>query len=91
VGTGLDIDLLFSALATAAGFEARFAMISDRGQVFFNPRMAQAYFMRAYEVAVQVNDQWRFFDRQSTYVPFGMLRWQEEGTPALISDLKIPF
>jgi len=51
VGTGFDIDLLFSALATAAGFEARFAKISDRGQFFFNPGMAQAYFMRAYEVA----------------------------------------
>lgn len=90
VGTGFDIELLFSALATAAGFEARFAKISDRGQFFFNPGMAQAYFMRSYEVAVQVNDQWRFFDPASTYVPFGMLRWQEEGTPALITDPKDP-
>lgn len=90
VGTGLDIDLLFSALATAAGFEARFALISDRAQVFFNPRIAQAYFMQAHDVAVQVNDQWRFFDPASTYVPFGMLRWQEEGTPALILDPKDP-
>jgi hypothetical protein len=90
VGTGFDIDLLFSALATAAGFEARFAKISDRGQFFFDARMAQTYFMRTYEVAVQVNDQWRFFDPASTYVPFGMLRWQEEGTPALITDPKEP-
>ena len=52
--------------------------------------MAQTYFMRAYEVAVQVNDQWRFFDPASTYVPFGMLRWQEAGTPALITDPKEP-
>ena len=90
VGTGFDIDLLFSALATASGFEARFAKISDRSQFFFNPGMAQAYFMRAYEVAVQVNDHWQFFDPASTYVPFGMLRWQEEGTPALITDPKDP-
>ena len=43
-GTGLDIDLLFQPLATAAGFDTRFAQ-SDRGQFFFNPNMAQTYFL----------------------------------------------
>ncbi|HVP46649.1 MAG TPA: DUF3857 and transglutaminase domain-containing protein [Bryobacteraceae bacterium] len=85
-GTGLDIDLLFGALATAAGFDARYAKMADRSQFFFNPDMAQAYFLRAYEVAVKLNDHWSFFDPASTYVPFGMLRWQEEGTAALITD-----
>jgi hypothetical protein len=86
MGTGLDIDLLFGALATAAGFDARFAKMADRGQFFFNHAMAQAYFMQAYEVAVKLDDHWKFFDPASTYVPFGMLRWQEEGTEALITD-----
>jgi Domain of Unknown Function with PDB structure (DUF3857) len=86
MGTGLDIDLLFGALATAAGFDARYAKMADRGQFFFNHTMAQSYFLRAYEVAVKLDDHWRFFDPASTYVPFGMLRWQEEGTEALISD-----
>jgi hypothetical protein len=86
MGTGLDIDLLFGALATAAGFDARFAKMADRGQFFFNHDMAQTYFLRAYEVAVKLDDHWRFFDPASTYVPFGMLRWQEEGTEALITD-----
>jgi len=90
MGTGLDIDLLFGALATAAGFEARFAKIADREQFFFNPAMAQTYFLRAYEVAVKVDDHWNFFDPASTYVPFGMLRWQEEGTAALIADSDSP-
>lgn len=90
MGTGLDIDLLFAALATAAGFDARFAKIADRDQFFLSPTTAQSYFMKSYEIAVKVNDQWRFFDPASTYVPFGMLRWQEEGTAALITDSKEP-
>ncbi len=90
LGTGLDIDLLFGALATAAGFDARYAEIADRSQFFFNAEMAESYFLRAYEVAVKVNDHWSFFDPASTYVPFGMLRWEEEGTAALISGPKDP-
>jgi len=90
MGTGLDIDLLFGALATAAGFDARFAKMADRGQFFFNHGTAQAYFLRVYEVAVKLDDHWRFFDPASTYVPFGMLRWQEEGTEALITDSDDP-
>jgi len=37
-----------------------------------------------------VDDEWRFFDPASATIPFGMLRWQEEGTDALISDPKEP-
>jgi hypothetical protein len=89
-GTGLDIDFLFAALATAAGFEARFAKLSDRSQRFFDPKFTNPYFMRAYNIAVKLGDGWRFFDPASTYVPFGMLRWQEEGVQALICDGKEP-
>jgi len=38
----------------------------------------------SYNIAVRLNDQWRFFDPAGRYLPFGMLRWQEEGIPALI-------
>ena len=90
MGTTRDIDLLFGALATAAGFEARLAKLSDRGDLFFDMGNADGYFMDTYNIAVKVNDQWRFFDPGSAYVPFDMLRWQEEGIPALISDPKEP-
>jgi hypothetical protein len=89
-GTGLDIDFLFGALATAAGFDARFAKLSDRSTRFFDPTFTDDYFMRAYNIAVKINDQWRFFDPASTYTPYGMLRWQEEGIQALITDAKEP-
>ena len=89
-GTGTDIDFLFAALAQAAGFEARYAKLGDRSRKFFDPNFTNPYFMRAYNIAVKVGDQWRFFDPASTYVPFGMLRWQEEGIQALVCDSKEP-
>ena len=39
---------------------------------------------------MRVGDSWRFYDPASTYVAMGMLRWQEEGQDALVSDPKEP-
>ena len=89
-GTGYDIDMLFAALAQAAGFDARWAMLSDRSEWFLQPNTADTYFLNTYEVAILMNGQWKFFDPASTYIPFGMLRWQEEGVLALVSDPKDP-
>ncbi len=89
-GTGSDINFLFAAMATAAGFEARFAKLGDRSKKFFDVNFTNDYFMRAYNIAVKVGDKWRFFDPGSQYVPFGMLRWQEEGIQALVADSKEP-
>jgi hypothetical protein len=33
-----------------------------------------------------VGEEWRIYDPASTYVPYGMLRWQVEGEDALLSD-----
>ncbi len=43
MGTGNDIDMLFMALATASGLEARFAGLSDRGDIFFDPSFARSF------------------------------------------------
>lgn len=90
MGSGSDIDLLFAAMANAAGFDARVSLVADRGDVFFNPNFANAYFLEPANIAVRVGDQWRFFDPGFNYVPEGMLRWQEEGQSALITDSKEP-
>ncbi len=87
-GTGTDINFLFAAMAGAAGMEARYARIGDRSRKFFDPGFTNLYFLGGYNIAVKFGDQWRFFDPASTYVPFGMLRWQEEGIQALITDSK---
>jgi hypothetical protein len=90
MGTSFDIDMLFAALANAAGFEARVIHLADRGDVFFDRAFTDDYFIRTFDVAVRVGETWRYYDPASTYVPFGMLRWQEEGQEALLSDPKEP-
>jgi hypothetical protein len=88
VGTHEDIDLAFGALATAAGFDARYARLSNRSDIFFDTSFANDHFLRRYDIAVQVDGKWRFYDPASRAVPPGMLAWYEEGTPALVSDPK---
>lgn len=89
-GDGSDILTLFGALATALGYDARIAMTAGRDDIFFDPDFADEYFINSTNVAVRVGDRWRFFDPSYSYLPFGMLRWQEEGTPTLITDPKDP-
>lgn len=89
-GTAADVDLLFAALATAAGFDARIVLAPDRGELFFDKSIANAYFLEPSNIAVRVADNWRFYNPGYNYVPLGMLRWQEEGEQALVTDPKQP-
>jgi uncharacterized protein DUF3857/transglutaminase superfamily protein len=88
MGTGSDIDELFATLAMAAGFETRPAILSDRSDVFFDKNFTSSYFLRTIDVAVKVGSEWRFFEPGTPYIPFGMIRWQQEAIPALILDPK---
>jgi len=90
MGTGKDIDLLFAALANAAGFEARMVRLGDRSDFFLDKSFPDDYFIQTYDIAVRLGEQWLFYDPASTYVPQGMLRWEEEGQDALLSDPKEP-
>jgi hypothetical protein len=90
IGSGGDIDLLFAALATAAGFDARIVLAPDRGDLFFNKQLPNVYFIDPRMIAVNSGGTWKFFNPGYNYLPFGMLRWQEEGEQALITDPKQP-
>jgi hypothetical protein len=90
MGTGGDIDLLFGALAKAAGFDARLALAGNRNDIFFNKNYANSYFLGSSFIAVQVGDGWKFFSPAEMYTPFGMLGWPEEAQPTLITDSKEP-
>jgi hypothetical protein len=90
MGTGFDVNMLFAAMVSAEGFEARLARIADRSDLPFDRGFPDDYFMRAWDIAVRVGDQWRFYDAAARELPSGMLRWQEEGAQALISDPKEP-
>ena len=90
MGSGGDIDLLFAALASAAGFDARIVLAPDRGDLFFNKELPNVYFIDPRMIAVNAGGTWKFFNPGYNYLPFGMLRWQEEGQQALITDPKQP-
>ena len=89
-GTTGDIDLLFAALANAAGFDARIAYSPDRGDLFFDKSLPNQYFIDPQNIAVNVGGTWKFYNPGFNYVPLGMLRWQEEGEQALITDPRNP-
>ena len=90
IGDSGDIDLLFAALASAAGFDARIVLTSDRSDMFFDKSIPNAYFIAPRSIAINVGGNWKFFNPGQNYVPFGMLPWQSEGLQALISDPKQP-
>jgi Domain of Unknown Function with PDB structure (DUF3857) len=89
-GTRADINFLFAAMVMAAGFDARYAALSDRSRKFFDPDFADRYFINTDIIAVKVGEQWRFFEPGNTYVPFGRLRWEKEGVQVLIADPNEP-
>src|SRR5262245_60201244 len=89
-GNGRDIDMLFAALAAAAGFETRLINLPDRGDMFFNPNLPDDYFLSVYDVAVKVGADWKFIDPSSNYVASGMVRWQPERAQALLAAHKHP-
>ena len=90
MGNGADVDLLFAALASAAGFDARIVLAPDRGDMFFDKSLPNAYFINPQNIAVNVGGTWKFYNPGYNYIPLGMLRWQEEGQQALITDPKNP-
>jgi len=91
-GTGRsgDIDHLFAALANAAGYDARIVLAPDRGDIFFDKGLPNSYFIDPMNIAVKVGDNWKFFNPGYPHIPFGMLRWQEEGEQSLITDPNQP-
>ena len=86
VGTWFDVNLLFAALACAAGFETRIALLPDRGENFFDRSAVIPGALRPSNIAIRSGETWRFFDPGVPYITLGMLRWQEEGVDALIAD-----
>ena len=56
VGPGIDINLLFAALANAAGFDARLALAPDRGKSFFDRNVVIPGALRPANIAVRVGD-----------------------------------
>lgn len=90
MGTGSNIDMLFAALAKAAGFDARLAVSGNRDDLFFERGLGNIAFLQSSFIAVRVGEEWQFFSPAEMYTSFGMLGWPEESQETLITDAKEP-
>jgi Domain of Unknown Function with PDB structure (DUF3857) len=89
-GSGGTINLLFASLAASLGYDARIARVADREVSYFRRTELITWQLSTSHVVVKVGDAWRSFDPATTALPPGMLRWQEEGQPALVPDARAP-
>lgn len=87
-GTTGDINELFASLAAALGMEVRLAFSGDRSEKFFHPQDAHESFIHFAAASVLIDNRWHYFSPGDYFVPFGMLKWQEEGTAALLLEQK---
>ncbi len=89
LGTADERNLLFAAMASSVGLEARPVLLPNQTDILFDPRMTDDYFLDNVDMAVKIGDDWKFYD-VSAHLPPGMLVWSEEGLPSLLSDPKKP-
>jgi len=89
-GTSVDIVVLFTALARAAGFDAHLARMPDRELFVAAPRLKLPFFLAQLTTAVKLAGGWTFVDAANTHAAAGQLRWQQEGTYALVFEREEP-
>jgi hypothetical protein len=90
LGTPDEMNAVFAAMATAAGLDARPALVANWNERAFEPSVVNTYFLDNVDMAVKVDGQWRIFDVSTRRLPPDMLSWAEEGVYALVSDPKKP-
>jgi hypothetical protein len=85
-GYGRDINLLFVALARAAGFEASYVRLSGRSEFFFNRTRMNIEELDADAVLVKTGGEELYLDPATKFAPYGLLPWQETGVTGLQLD-----
>lgn len=83
-GDSVTLTWLFVAMARVAGFEAYGAWVAPRDRYFFDPKIMDAFALRANVAVVMLDGKTRFFDPGSAFAPFGVLPWHESGVTALV-------
>lgn len=86
MGDQADIDLLFAALAKAAGFDVNAMFSGDRSNNFFNHEkdLSQRYIHRS-GIAVRRGNEWKPFNPGTPFMPFGMVYWHDEVISTMIA------
>ncbi|MGI8883591.1 MAG: DUF3857 domain-containing protein [Pyrinomonadaceae bacterium] len=84
-GSAFHVNLLFGALASAAGFETRLFYSSNRSEIFFDPnKVAYGSFLHNAGVAVNIDNKWMYFDPSTPYLGYGDMYWHDENTVGMV-------
>lgn len=82
-GTSWEINVLFTALARAAGFDATMLGVSDRKERSFNKIVLWLGQLDSSAVLVNVGGRDMVLDPGRRFCPFGVLQWKNTATSAL--------
>jgi hypothetical protein len=88
-GGSSSIDMLFGAMASSLGFDARVAYSGDRSRMFFSPQVTDERLIHPAAIAVKVGEQWKYYNPGLYFLPYGMLIWYEENVYALLVGEKV--
>jgi len=81
-----EVNLVFVALARAAGFEAYPIWVASRRKQLFQPRMYDPSQLDAMVVEVSLDGKVKYFDPATPYCPFDVLPWAETDTVGVRAD-----
>jgi hypothetical protein len=85
-GNANEINLLFTALARAAGFDASVVEVVDRASAIFEPQVPDAFQLNAMVVLIRLNGQNLYFDPATRFCPYGLVPWFESDTSGIKWD-----
>lgn len=84
-GNVVQIDMLFAALARAAGFEVAVYLNADRSDYFFTPeKYPYIWFIRPNGIAVKLDNKWKFFNPATPFMPYGGVMWYNDGGSTML-------
>jgi hypothetical protein len=82
-GTSWEINVLFTALSRAAGFDANMLGVADRKERSFNKIVLWLGQIDSSAVLVNAGGKDMVLDPGTRFCPFGVLRWKNSATSAL--------
>lgn len=83
---GRGVLRLFLSMTAAAGIDARLALLPDRSDCIFDPKIPAWYLLTRSCAAVQIQGAWRTFVPEASDLPLSMIPWWVEGVDMLVPD-----
>lgn len=90
MGTPEQILALFYSLAEAAGLAPIYVQGGSANMAMFRPDFLDGYLLRNRMIAIKSGEEYRYYNPGIPHLPPGMLDWDEQGQPALMTDGKEP-